>query len=248
MMDPMTTRDPQPNSIEGSTWQLAHGVELPAGVTVTARFGGGTMYGNVGGRRYRVEYRRDGASLRVGAPTIAGRSASTGEDRASTDFFARLGAVTGYRADGQALELLDRNGAYVLRFVVAPDVPDRLAGRWNVLSAPAMGAEADSSSGGSRSGGDRTAGRFLHFDRAGRVTGSADVAGFEGPARADDERLTLGPLALERTDASPDATDAGLAFVSALESVSRYRLEGDRLSLLDTDGQVLVHLERPAPG
>ncbi|MEJ7695513.1 MAG: META domain-containing protein [Candidatus Limnocylindrales bacterium] len=68
---------------------------------------------------------------------------------------------------------------------------------------------------------------------------------FSGPARGDDARLTLGPLTLTRKGGAPDATDAETAFVSALESTASYRVEVDRLELLDADGQTLVRLARP---
>ena len=227
-------------SLEDRSWLLSHGVELPRGTVITARFGGGTMYGSAAGQRYRVDYRRDGDALRMGQPSIAGRATTPESGRSSADFFARLGAVARYRVDGQALELLDERGGYVLRFVVTPDVPDALSGRWEVRSVAQAGGSDDRRS--TTAPGDD---RYLELDRAGRVTGSGGINQFSGPARGDDARLTLGPLTLTRKGGAPDATDAETAFVSALESTASYRVEVDRLDLLDADGQTLVRLARP---
>lgn len=233
-------------SLEDRSWQLNQGVELPRGTIITARFGGGTMYGSAAGQRYRVDYRRDGDALRMGQPSIAGHATTPEGGRSSADFFARLGAVARHRVDDQALELQDERGSYVLRFVLTPDVPDTLSGRWEVRSVVQAGGSDDRGSAGHR-GSATTPGddRYLELDRAGRVTGSGGVNQFSGPARGDDARLTLGPLTLTRMGGAPDATDAETAFVSALESTASYRVEVDRLELLDADGQTLVRLARP---
>lgn len=228
------------DSLEDRSWLLSHGVELAPGTAFTARFGGGTMYGSAAGQRYRVDYRRDGDALRMGQPSIGGRTTTPESGRSSADFFARLGAVARYRVDEQALELLDERGSYVLRFVVAPDVPDSLSGRWEVRSVAQAGGSDDRVS-VTTPGDDR----YLELDRAGRVTGSGGINQFSGPARGDDARLTLGPLTLTRKGGAPDAMDAETAFMSALESTASYRVEVDRLELLDADGQTLVRLARP---
>ena len=52
--------------IEGTAWRLVRGVDIPAGIEITARFVGGTVSGHAGINRYRADYRLHGDVLELG--------------------------------------------------------------------------------------------------------------------------------------------------------------------------------------
>ncbi|HYH94306.1 MAG TPA: META domain-containing protein [Candidatus Saccharimonadales bacterium] len=223
-------------TLEGIDWRLTHGVSTAAGQPITARFVDGTLSGQGPVNRYRSVYERDGSTLRIGPPSLT-RTAGTPDAMAVESAYGRLlGAVAGFAGDDRSLELRDAGGTAILRFERAPSGLSAIAGPWTVravrrgegmVSAPeARGATMD-------------------FDAvAGTVSGSAGINRLHGTAEIHDGRVRFGPLALTRMAGEPDAMDAEAAFVSALEDVTGMRVDGDRLTLLDQDGEPLVELVR----
>jgi heat shock protein HslJ len=60
--------------------------------------------------------------------------------------------------------------------------------------------------------------------------------------------LSFGPLGATRMACPTEIMDQETAFFQALEGVSRYEIDGDRLTLLSEDGAgVLTFVELPAP-
>lgn len=233
----MPVEDLRSAALEGRTWHLARGVDLPGGTTISARFAGGTVSGTAGANRYRAEYRLDGTSLSLGPPattTTAGDASVTGAER---DFLTLLEAVAGYRGNAAAatLSLLDGAGDEVLVFAAAPEIGADLTGRWDVRSFR-VGDGLGSSAVGSHP--------HLAFDGSGQVTGSAGVNRLHGPARADGDRLHLGPLVTTRMAGEPRAMDDEAALLVALDEVAAHRISDDGLVLLDADGEMLVRLTR----
>lgn len=241
----MPHEDPRAGALEGRTWHLTRGVDLPSGTLISARFAGGTVTGSAGEDRYRAEYRLDGRNLRIGPPTSAlatGDVATSGDApaiEAGSDFMTLLEAVARYRTDPVAatLSLLDVTGDVVLVFSAAPEIGANLAGRWDV---------------GSSRVGDGLAPPtvdpppYIVFDGSGQVTGSTGVNRLDGPARADADRLHLGPLVSTRMAGAPGAMDAETALMAALEKVAAYRIDREELVLLDADDEPLVRLTRSA--
>jgi heat shock protein HslJ len=220
-------------TLEGIDWRLTHGVATSAGQPITARFVDGTLSGQGPVNRYRSIYERDGATLRIGPPSLT-RMAGTPEALAAESAFVRLlDAVAGYVGDDRSIELRDAGGTAILRFERAPSGLLAIAGPWAVRSVrrgEGMVADAAAS---------------LDFDaEAGTVSGSAGVNRLHGPAEVHDGRVRIGPLALTRMAGDPEAMDSEAAFVAALEDVTGMRTEGDRLTLLDQDGEPLIELAR----
>ncbi|MEO5884354.1 MAG: META domain-containing protein [Candidatus Limnocylindrales bacterium] len=235
----MTESANQPTSLEGVTWHLTRGVAVPGdGTTISARFVGGTVAGSGGAGRYRADYRVAGSGLTLGPPASTASSGDAQHLRTERDYFAMLAAVAEYRVDPVArmLSLSDSSGGEILAFAVAPDVGSGLAGRWDVRSVRRGDGDTPSAAEG---------GAYLIFAEAGEVTGSGGVNQIHGPARADGDRLHLGPLATTRMVGPADATDRETALLTALDGVAAYRLEAeDGLVLLDADGEPLVRLTR----
>lgn len=233
----MTSDDstaPQPAALERVTWNLERGIAVPSGMSITARFAGGTLSGSVAGIPYRATYLMD---ARGGGLRIATEVPVHG-DAVVRDFHRLLAAVHAARlgTDG-SLILLDGVGDAILWFHQVDAIGPGLAGRWSVevvrrgreMVAPATGGDP-----------------HLWFDPAGQVIGSAGVNRVRGPARTDGDAVFLGLLAVTRMAGDPDAMDEEADLLSALERVARFRAVDDGLTLLDADGEPLVELRRAA--
>lgn len=233
----MTSDDstaPPPTALERVTWRLERGLDVPSGVTITARFAGGTLSGSVADVPYRAAYLVDarGSGLRIATEVPLGR------DAVERDYHRLLAAVHAGRVEaGGGLVLLDGHGDPVLWFHQADAVGPGLAGRWAV-DAVRRGREMVPTA----TGGDP----HLWFDPAGQVIGSVGVNRVRGAARTDGDAVHLGPLVTTRMAGEADAMDEEADLLAALERVARYRAVGDGLTLLDADGEPLVGLRRAA--
>lgn len=225
--------------LEGVSWHLTHGVPIPAGVTITARFVDGTVAGHAAVNRYRAQYQseRGGLSIGPGATTMmAGAPDAMAAERA---YLTLLESVVAYRIgpDGRSLILSDRAGDDILWYVAAPDVSVALLGRWDVRFVRRESALGSPALSGTRP--------YLEFDGAGQVSGHGGVNRLHGTVRVDGDRLWLGPLASTRMAGPADAMESEDALLAALDHVAAFRIDGHALYLIDADGQTRVQLERP---
>lgn len=234
----MTDLDPMPparSAFEGGSWRLERGIPIPIGVTVTARFVGGTLSGSIGGARYRAQYDWEPRSGRL---RIAAARPADDANPLERDYLRLLTAVASARLEPTGgLVLSDALSDALLWFAPVATVGPDLAGRWSVVEV----VHGDDPA--SRSG----APAHLTFESDGLVTGSVGVNRVRGQARTDGDALYLGPLATTRMTGEPEAMDAETAMLAALDRVARFRVDDARLTLLDGDGAPLVHLRR-APG
>ncbi len=223
------------STLEGPTWHLERGVAIPPGTTISARFVGGTVSGHAGINRYRADYRLEGGRLELGPAATTLMAGDPDAMRAEHDYLQLLGAIDGYRLEGDRLVLTDRGDVPILWFQPAPDVDESIVGTWEV-----RGVRIGDGVVSSATDPDRT----ITFTADGGVSGSAGVNRFSGTARLDGDRLTIGPLRTTRMAGSPEAMDAETAFLHALDEVVAVRLDGDDLTLLDADEGTQVRLVR----
>ena len=235
----MAPTDDRP-AFEGTTWHLTRGVAIPDGTTISARFAGGTAAGHAGINRYRADYRAHGDVLELGPAATTLMAGDPAAMKAEHDYLQLLGAADHVKVDDGTLVLSDRDGRPLLWFEPAPPVGDALIGRWIVtgirrgdaIVSPVVRSDA-----------------YLEFDGAGTVSGSTGVNRLDGPARADGDRLHLGPLRMTRMAGPPEAMDDEAALVAALDDVAAFRIEDDGgLTLLDADGGTRVALAKTATG
>ena len=78
-----------------------------------------------------------------------------------------------------------------------------------------------------------------------RLSGSGGCHPLRGSFHVEDDRLYLGQIETARMD-RPDVIDLELAFLEALAWVGRYRIQGNRLDLLDEAGNVVASFKADA--
>jgi heat shock protein HslJ len=80
----------------------------------------------------------------------------------------------------------------------------------------------------------------LSFDN-GQASGTGSCNGFGGDYTLSGNKLTFGPLMSTMMACMPqEVMDQEKAYFSALNSTASFRVEGDRLTLLDAAGNVLA--------
>ena len=211
---------------EARTWRLARGLAIDPARPVTARFVDGTLSGSIGDVHYRAQYDAGaGDEVRIG-PLSTSRA---GED---AGFATLLGSVATARVAADRLELLDRGGDMLLAFEAAPDVPESLVGRWTIGSVRTDDGDV------------AVQDAWIEIAPDGTVTGSGGVNRLGGRARADGDRLYLGPLRSTRMGGADAATDSESAVLRAFEEVATFRATGRGLELRDADDEVVMRLGR----
>lgn len=229
-------------SFEGVDWQLTRGIAQVPGHPATARFVDGTLSGQGPVNRFRASYTRAGDELRI-APPSGTRMAGPADAMSAEDAYFRLLEASTSAAVGEGgrrLELKDASGSSVLTFELAPSGLLPLDGSWAVraigrghgLRPVRAGSEA-----------------ALSFDASGgTVSGSTGINRLNGTAEVHGGRLRFGPLMMTRMAGEPEAMDEESALVKALDDVTGFTVDGDRLRLLDADGDTQVELERAGGG
>jgi heat shock protein HslJ len=234
--------DQNRTSFEGVDWQLTRGIAQVPGQPATARFVDGTLSGQGPVNRYRASYTRAGDEVRISPPSGT-RMAGPSEAMSAEDAYFRLLEASTSAAvgdGGRRLDLKDASGTTVLAFEPAPSGLLALDGSW-AIRAVARGHSPKPVRAGSEAA--------LTFDAAGgTVSGSTGINRLNGKAEVHDGRLRFGPLMLTRMAGEPEAMDEESALVDALDDVTGFAVDGDRLRLLDADGDTKVGLERKGSG
>jgi len=154
------------------------------------------------------------------------------EDR----YLALLANVSSYRVKGGRLILADAAGADLLVFEQAARASDLpLAGTDWVLESYSTGGDAVSSV---IAGTTVTAA----FDDDGNVTGSAGCNHYGGRYSLDGANLSISSLYSTKMHCNhPEGImEQENRYLSLLGSVAGYRIDGDRLDLLDEAGETLL--------
>jgi heat shock protein HslJ len=239
-------KGPEPSVLAGSDWTLASlagedGALFPAinGTTVTASFGtDGRLGGSAGCNIYGAGYTADGANLTIEIPfrtemyCMDPPGVMDQEDR----YLALLTNVSSYAVVGDLLVLSDRDGADLLVFDLAVrQSPFPLIGTDWVLDAYATGGDAVSSV---------IAGTTItvRFAPDGNVTGNAGCNGYGGRYDLDGENISVSSLG-RTLKLCPEPEGIMMQedrYLDLLGAAVSYRVDGDRLDLLDRDGKFLL--------
>lgn len=222
--------------LTGRQWVLdtaALGVSSARNVSSWIQFDQERVAGNDGCNQFSGPYVRDGSMLTLG-PLAATQIGCVGpaEDVARRVASA-LDSVESYAISAATLNLRDSSGDTVLRY--RESIPG-VDGAWKATSVL-----FDDAIRSVIPGTELTA----DFGAAG-LSGSAGCNAFRGPYEADGKRLRIGPLARTRKLCRrPEGiAEQERRYLAALQSAVRFEQVGDRLTLLNSAGQMVVTLER----
>jgi len=234
-----------PAGLAGTSWTLTsladeNGTMVPAltGTTITVVFGAdGRLGGSAGCNHYGADYATDGANLTI-EPAIRTEmycSEPKGIMEQEDRYLGLLANVTSYCVEGDRLILTDREGADLLAFEQAAQKPDLpLAGTDWVLDGYSTGGDAVSS----LVNGTTISAKFAPD---GNVTGNAGCNHYGGQYILDGANLSVSSLySTLMYCGEPGVMEQEAKYLDLLANVSSYRVEGDRLTLLDETGAGLL--------
>jgi heat shock protein HslJ len=216
-----------------------------AGTTITATFSpDGNVTGNAGCNHYGGRYSLDGTNLSVSSVFSTLMYCETpGVMQQEASYLGHLANVSTYRVEGDRLILTDNEGADVLFFVQAPQVPEiPLVGTEWTLESYSSSEDAVSSV---------IAGTTITatFSDDGSVTGNAGCNSYRAGYMIDGATVTIEPpISTKMYCSEPEGVmNQESTYLNLLSSVSSYRVEGNRLSLANEAGtDLLTFVQAPS--
>ena len=230
-------------ALGASSWSLAASTSLGVptdGVSVTAEFRDGRVFGSSGCNTYRGPFTASGSSLRIGpdlaTTQIACAPGPTAVERA---YLARLPKVRSYRMEGEALILEGSDGAALLVYD-AVDGAAAIVGSWNATSFYTGNAVESPATGSTPT---------AVFD-ASNVSGNGGCNSFNGAYSVKGDGITIGPLASTMMAcADPARQTQEQQYLAALEAAKTFTVTGASLQLFRPGGTIAAIFERaPAAG
>ncbi|MGB4051011.1 MAG: META domain-containing protein, partial [Methanoculleus sp.] len=210
------------------------------GTTVTAIFDadGIRVSGLAGCNHYSADYTRNGADITI--KSAVRTDMYCGEPEGLMDqedrYLSLLTDVSSYWVEGDRLILSDKEGAALLVLDRAAEVPDLpLVGTDWVLDSYSTGRDAISSV---ITGTTITA----KFTDDSKITGSAGCNHYGGEYLLDGANLSVSSLfsTLMYCGEPEGVMEQEARYLGLFDSVTGYRIDGDRLDLLDEVGKVLL--------
>ncbi len=243
--------------VVGQEWRLVSYQGADGQTTDTSALGitievaaDGTVSGSGGCNRYRGTFQVAADGTITPGAIVSTKMACADENKTQweTRYFAALQSVRQYRLSGAQVQLLFDNGAGVLTFAPAPGAaagqPAALVGpQWRLVSY--QGADGQTS--------DLSANEItIQFAADGSVSGSGGCNVYGGTYTADAKgALTLSQvIATLRACADANTMAWETRYFAALQTVSAYKLTGDRVQLVFANGAGLLTFApaQPAPG
>ncbi len=240
---------PQPAPFEGQDWRLIAYRQGSQTLTPLAegrpphfRFADGQLSGSAGCNQIQGRYQAEADVWRLSGLAATRMACPEPLMQQESAVSRHLQAAAHYRlADGR-LELMDESGQWLLSLtpLTADPEPQGLTGRtWRVEGY------ADSQ----RDLVKPRARIDLTFDPQGRISGFDGCNHYLSGFVRSGQSLSLGPIGVTSMacPAGPDRERQAQGYRQTLGRVQTYRVLGDRLSLLDAAGQVLIELRAVAP-
>ena len=236
-----------PIDLAGTSWTLTSLIDeggsmapIVTGTTVTAIFdaGGIRVSGLAGCNHYSADYTRNGADITI--KSAVRTDMYCGEPEGLMDqedrYLSLLTDVSSYWVEGDRLILSDKEGADLLVLDRAAEFPDLpLVGTDWVLDSYSTGRDAISSV---ITGTTITA----KFTDDSKITGSAGCNHYGGEYLLDGANLSVSSLfsTLMYCGEPEGVMEQEARYLGLFDSVAGYRIDGDRLDLLDEVGKVLL--------
>lgn len=228
-------------SLEGTPWTLqsydedGSTVEVPEGVTVTARFDEGRVYGSGGCNRYTAGYALDGTSLTIDPAASTLMACPEPASSVEAAFLAALARTASYFTDDTSLALTDADGTTLLTFAEADEAS---------LVGPTWSATGVNNGAGGVVSLVSDSQVTAMFGEDDTVSGNAGCNTYTGPFTQDGTTISIGPLASTlRACDDPELTAQEAQVLAALERATQYALDGTTLELRDDSGALQLSFE-----
>ena len=205
--------------------------EVPPGATVTLEFTQGQAHGTSACNSYSGGYQAsDDGTLSFDQLAGTMMACDTGLMALETEYLQALGRVTEFSIDG-TLALTGDDAPLTFAAQLAPEALPLVGTAWQVSSI-AQGSAVQSALAGTQ----LTAG----FADDGTINGSAGCNTYGGTYTTSGDALSFSPLGATQMACAEEVMAQESAFLSAMEQVASYEIEGTQLRLLDADGAMLL--------
>ncbi len=237
-----TGQAPPDTRLGGTGWTLTgyvHNgvpVQVMSGSKVTLEFGDdGRITGSAGCNHYFASYEVKGSAVTVGPAGSTEMYCTTpGIMEQESAYLRLLGQVRSITVDGDQLTLADANGITILSFArIVPSAPADLVGTNWTLESFHM-ADAVSSV---------IAGTTITavFGEDGNLAGSAGCNHYFATYALTGTSLSVGPVGSTKMYCNaPGVMQQEINFLALLNQTKTITIEGDRLTLADTNGAALL--------
>ena len=175
-------------------------------------------------QQYGAPYTVDGSALELGQRMMTLIGCGPPEGDVETEFLAALERVAGWRIEDEELVLLDADDGELLRFEAATPVGSWQATgflRGDAVTSPIAGTEITAT-----------------FSDEGELTGSAGCNTYSGTYTTDGGAIEIStPAATRKLCPEPEGVmEQETAFLEALPTATRFRVDGKTLQLTREDG------------
>jgi heat shock protein HslJ len=222
------------SSLEGVPWVLTAGIEVEGweDAAPSASFDEGRVSGSTGCNRYSGPYTVEGDTLELGTIAATRMACPPPASDVETAFLASLETVAAWGMDDEELILLDADDEERLRFGVATPVGSWLATGFlngDAFTSLLMGTEITAT-----------------FSEENEVSGSSGCNTYTATSEADAGAIEISaPTTTKRLCTEPtDVMEQEAAYLGALASAVRYRIDGGTLELSRADGTRVVSFAR----
>jgi len=224
-------------TLEGTTWSLLSYI-TPNGNThpvlpdthITVEFKDGQIAGSAGCNNYFGTYELDGNLLAIGPAGSTMMFCPPDEVMLQeTAYLALLSTVARYEIAGDQLILKNSSGDTVLQFI-EEDTVLLLGTNWELISYNNGKEAVVSVITGTR--------LTAMFGEDGIMAGSAGCNNYSAGFETDADNIVIGPaVSTEMFCADPEGImEQEMLYLAALQNATTYRIDSDRLELLDASG------------
>ncbi len=226
--------------LEGVSWVLDRAsVEAlvrgaPSQARVDLRFEGGEVAGRSACNSYGGPYEVDGAGISFGALAMTEMACEPALMEIEAAYLAALAEVREYRVNGDDL-LLTAGGVRLVFARETKPEPAPLVGTTWTLDALGIGGDAVASP---LAGTDAS----VVFGDDGVATGVGGCNRFRAGYEADGDSIAFDPVAGTKMACEPDVLEQESAVFAGFEQAATFAIEGEVLTLLDSDGVFLMSL------
>ena len=224
-------------TIEGLTWKLTSQTvngattDVPAGVSVDAKFASTNVAGSGGCNVYHGSVTITDASLKVGPLATTSMACQGAASDTETAYLANLANASTYTATSDSLEIYDQSNAVILTYAVGPENP--LEGDW-IVTGYNNGNQAVTSP---------IAGTTLTATfTADTVAGNSGCNTYSGGYTLNGDQVTIGPLASTMKACSDAIMTQETQFLTALQTPATVETSGGTVTLRDSSGATQVIL------